>query len=523
MGSTTTITSLDQLTDVNNEDFADVFESNMDVIFQYSERDIVGALNSKDIDVVLNIRTSLCEKVKQLFPELSNRKFINRKAPHLAIQDIIIMANSILKKSTVSEIERVFSTKLSNDMESESLDMDGSQETVDHQQSIMETTPSYSELNHQPGTDVDTEVDTAWPCSSCKLLSANVSKILDILVPLQQEVQAIRSSSDKTTGALILLTEQYDRVCEENKALGSKIDEMSRKLLDIQTSTKKTLMVGDSLLRDINPPDLVNAELKVLPNSKVSDVLQHLQDDESESFGRIVLTAGTNNCSSTDFNCEETAGTFKNVIDLAIQKVPTSKDVCVMSIPPRVDSDKYQQNVDLLNACLCTVAQDSGATFINNDSTFRLSDGTPNDGYLTSDGLHLNEKGISRLIKNAKIKIQSKAKGKNAYTKKRVQVKPSHINDDHSRSFTNQRQSSGSNDDNGWQTVTRNRRQTNHRDHKRHSSTKRMESVNDTHHRCWFCYESNHTSKSCRWGGPVTCHTCGNTGHKKKFCSPAEY
>ena len=36
---------------------------------------------------------------------------------------------------------------------------------------------------------------------------------------------------------------------------------------------------------------------------------------------------------------------------------------------------------------------------------------------------------------------------------------------------------------------------------------------------CWFCGETNHVSTTCRFGGPINCHTCGISGHKKKFCT----
>ena len=119
--SSTKITTLDQLTDVNNEQCAVVFRNNIDVIFQYSEKDITSVLEKKDLDVVLNIRSALCEKVKESFPEFANRRFINRKAPHLAIQDIISMANGILRDSAIREMEKVFVAKTENDIDTELL------------------------------------------------------------------------------------------------------------------------------------------------------------------------------------------------------------------------------------------------------------------------------------------------------------------------------------------------------------------------------------------------------------------
>ena len=120
MSSTPKITTLDQLTNVNDELYAEVFESNINVIFQYSEKDISSVLESKELEVVLNTRNNLCDKVKQSFPEFANRRFINRKVKHLAIQDIISMANSILRDGAVREMEKVFVTKSPAEVEADS-------------------------------------------------------------------------------------------------------------------------------------------------------------------------------------------------------------------------------------------------------------------------------------------------------------------------------------------------------------------------------------------------------------------
>ena len=231
-----------------------------------------------------------------------------------------------------------------------------------------------------------------------------------------------------------------------------------------------------------------------------------------------MLAAGTNDCSSQDFECEATSEVFKNVINLAKQKVPEAKDVCVMSVPPRTDSDVHQQKVDLFNACLCTVAQDTGATFTNNDTTFRLGSGVINDGYLMSDGLHLNQNGTNRLVKNAKLKIRSSVKDGNVCKKKRNNPKPNVTSEGQRRSSHDHMPTTTPDhipDNNDWISVISNKRRGNRRMRNRPSS---VDSSHDVTHRCWFCYEKNHNSNNCRFGRPVNCHSCGEAGHKKKFC-----
>ena len=217
------------------------------------------------------------------------------------------------------------------------------------------------------------------------------------------------------------------------------------------------------------------------------------------------------------------------MINLAKARVPEAKDVCVMSVPPRTDSDAHQQNVDLLNACLCTVAQDTGATFINNDTTFRLSEGIPNDGYLMSDGLHLNHKGTNRLVKNAKLRIHSKVKDGNVCIKDRGRSKPSQMKgDDQPGPSKNKQQpvrGKTNQDNDGWKTVTNNKSRGHRylRGNNHHSVSDWEDNRRDSQQRCWFCYEGNHNSRTCRFGGPIRCHSYGVTGHKKKFCATIDH
>ena len=41
----------------------------------------------------------------------------------------------------------------------------------------------------------------------------------------------------------------------------------------------------------------------------------------------------------------------------------------------------------------------------------------------------------------------------------------------------------------------------------------------NTGNRCFNCYETNHTAKTCRHEGPLICNDCGAEGHKAKHHS----
>ena len=99
--------------------------------------------------------------------------------------------------------------------------------------------------------------------------------------------------------------------------------------------------------------------------------------------------------------------TYKELVsDLTTNKGIEASSIVISSVPPRNDDHGSQQRVDSLNAALTTVAVNAGVTFIDNNATFRLHNGDPNDGYLSSDGLHLSKQGTNRIVKNLKVPIK---------------------------------------------------------------------------------------------------------------------
>ena len=142
---------------------------------------------------------------------------------------------------------------------------------------------------------------------------------------------------------------------------------------------------------------------------------------------------GTNACAKeNDFVAGASTDTYCQIITTAKEKVQDVSKVKAVSIPPRSDNTSNQERVASLNASLCALAQQTGAKFINNDPAFLLQDGSPNDGYLHQDGVHLNLNGTNRLAKNMGLLAKNQCKGNvckdtNTYTRPRndwPQVRP---------------------------------------------------------------------------------------------------
>ena len=130
--------------------------------------------------------------------------------------------------------------------------------------------------------------------------------------------------------------------------------------------------------------------------------------------------------------------------------------LALSSIPPRADKTRAQKRVEELIQIIQT-STTPVTKFITNDTSFRLADGLPNDGYLSADGLHLNYRGTNRLATN----LGLTAAGQDVQSAK---TRTNRNQGDRSSTRQNER-SQCQQTDNEWHTVLR------YHDHDRPDST----------------------------------------------------
>ena len=103
---------------------------------------------------------------------------------------------------------------------------------------------------------------------------------------------------------------------------------------------------------------------------------------------------------------------FGTLIDHAMGK---SRKVTVPSITPRVTTDQVQDKIDARGLTPSTQVSlhcaEKHAIFVDNMLSFRLGDGSLNDGYFTTDGVHLTRAGVNKLARNMKVPVKSNAAG----------------------------------------------------------------------------------------------------------------
>ncbi len=143
--------------------------------------------------------------------------------------------------------------------------------------------------------------------------------------------------------------------------------------------------------------------------------------------------------------------------------------------------------------------------FVDSSPSFMLGDGSINDGYLLTDGVHLTKPAMNKLAKNLKLKIKDKVEGV---------CKNKHTPPTQTPSVNQQTAHSPTDNNEGWTEITRRKRRhydNNHVQHHDNSSNQRYDTRQRSQHynnynlsssenRCQFCAETGHTTSNVVMG-----------------------
>ena len=304
------------------------------------------------------------------------------------------------------------------------------------------------------------------------------------------------------------LRENVSKLAQENQRLTWEMNRIKSK------NQKKKILVGSSIIRDIDPVK-VNVDLRSISGAKVKDVLDNVKGQQ-DHVDEIMLVVGGNDCNEASRDAGDVQDILETYAALITAAKEKSEAITVSSICLRLTSPKTQESIEALNAGLQERAANNGCKFVDNRATFILHDGTINDGYLLSDGVHLNRQGTNRLAKN--ICLVSKD-NTNDITK--TSRKPP------SQQARRNPQQSPGNQQRGHKPAAPHhpaagaatyRPPPRSGDRRSRWSAPPPNGRRTDGYACYFCGETNHNRDTCRWGSPVTCFCCQQKGHKEKFC-----
>lgn len=156
----------------------------------------------------------------------------------------------------------------------------------------------------------------------------------------------------------------------------------------------KTLLIGTSLLRNVNPDKLVNCDLITKGGAKIDDLTQIIASMPlSREYKEVTLVAGSIDIESG--SKDDVLSAFKAFAVCAADK---TKKIRISSVLPRGDKN-YKTEIDAINEELKHMCNTDDHEFIDNDPTFHLMNGHINKALLNDDGLHLSQAGVESLLK----------------------------------------------------------------------------------------------------------------------------
>ena len=342
---------------------------------------------------------------------------------------------------------------------------------------------------------VDIKKDTpvgVWPCLACRQIPTKISDIAAALGSMEQLVASVRTISEQ-----LVVSErarQDDRIMII--ALRSEIITLKEKVANLtwrtfrQPNQPSSLLIGSSLIRDVNSATLVDTEVVCLPGGKLAGIEKKISE-LSSGYDTITVVAGGNDCdTSLSTPAPTVIDAFASVIDAAKAKAST---VTVSSVCPRLKTADTTNTIDAVNAGLVTLCAEKDVIFADSTPSFTLGDGSVNDGYLHRDGIHLTHAAVNRLAKNLRLKKRHDASDVCSGERRPQHQHP------HPPTAPNH------GGDAEWTTV-------------RHRGRQARQVSGATRASCYFRGEEGHTKDNCRHGRPIECNTCQRPGHKSKFC-----
>ena len=311
---------------------------------------------------------------------------------------------------------------------------------------------------------------------------------------------------------------------KENRTLQKSIADLT--MLTVQMSelrwqsfrkegTKSSALLGDSMIRDVCPLKLNDTKVVSKPGGTVDDINQEIRSLDKE-YESLSLVVGGNDCAAKPGELPKDIVTlFGTLIDHVKEK---SRKVKVASITPLLTSEQVQEKIDAINAGLLTLCAEKDAIFGDNMPPFRLGDRSLNDGYFTTDGVHLTRAGVNKLARNLKLPVNTcrcEQAGAELKTPRKLLVKSNAEGVCRDKDPPRGRQRAGSQD-----TPSTASKQTSLSTeiHSVSRSPQRSSLTYRSQVRCFYCSETGHLKDYCRHGGKLKYFKCDRLGHKSKFC-----
>ncbi len=208
---------------------------------------------------------------------------------------------------------------------------------------------------------------------------------------------------------------------------------------DQESKLKKTVVYGDSMIRDLNRYTNENYQINCFPGKGMDlihmELLRDIPDLRSTSVENIIIHAGTNDMERT--SAEDFQDSVTHILADLQWHLPSTK-VIISGIIHRLDRPFLNAKIDKVNAYMEDLA-DEQTIFINHNESM------PNIGkFVNSKGLHLKANGLRKLAENLSLSFRLSKPDRGVPRDKRQKPYRSVLSRDNSRSRSPNRDNSSS-------------------------------------------------------------------------------
>lgn len=270
---------------------------------------------------------------------------------------------------------------------------------------------------------------------------------------------------------------------------GSHLESRSRPS-EQRISTKKILLMGDSVISPVNPRGLRKEVFKhSISGARIDHIFDQTNIFNMNQFSEVIIFVGGNDASNgTDIEYFEEL--YEQVI-LNLKQVNDACQIYLCNVSPRGDTDTAEVNQAVHRLC-----QEHNLTMVDINKAFYDKQGKIIERYYGEDLIHLSSSGVKRLLGEIDREINIVENFENCAFKNRYQ-KRGPIRKGSSQ-INSQRSSSG---------PRRGR-----------SGLNRQNSNVNNGTACYKCGETNHETSRCKHKEQLKCYYCGFYGHKSGRC-----
>ena len=203
----------------------------------------------------------------------------------------------------------------------------------------------------------DESSENIWNCFSCRMMPMQITTLLASVTQLTCALNELKDAHElskaETTALKCEVSELKCKIAEMNNS--KTFSSAAQQNRTSSTPRKSTLLIGDSIIRDVDQEKLSDTSVKCFPGATIKRVHDELQQiNSAEPPSKIILVAGTNDCAKEDVTISDTIEQFSNLLSTACSK---ADEVVVSSVCPRLDTSWDQDHFASFNAGLQSIVK----------------------------------------------------------------------------------------------------------------------------------------------------------------------